>query len=82
MIYDTSILLKYGNFEPDIIDGKGANTAIESISKCRQLRWSNYSPFGQHQRLSALISIYEIPKIQLDSSELYYIISIENFKYN
>lgn len=64
MLYDTSILSNFGSFEPDIVDGKDTITAIESINKCQQVRWSNYHPLGQQQRLSALIGIYELPSIE------------------
>lgn len=56
-------------------------TAIESLEHCKQLRWSNYHPLGQEQRLSALIGIYEIPKITM-LSDSYFFITIKDELYD
>ena len=36
--YDTKILLRNGEFEPDIVDSD-AKTPLESLQKCSQIRW-------------------------------------------
>lgn len=72
--YDSNLLAKHGKFTPDKNDGKGTQSAAESISVCKQVRWECPDIDGQCKRLEAIKFAIFDRKIYL-KSQLYNLMS-------